>query len=141
MAWKKYGSSGGGMFKFKNEGDSLQGFWQGHKKSTKYSGYLGKIKVPDGEIETFSISAALEDIMALPIGTKVKIVYLGYDVTAGGTSFKKFDMFVPEELDETHKILSSKRDSYWDLIRGVELAQTRLRLGHDPLKMQEDLFR
>ena len=45
-----------------------------------------------------------------------------------------------EQLEGTKAHLKSRCESYYDLIRGVELAQTRLRCGYDPRNLQGKLL-
>jgi hypothetical protein len=97
MAWKKI-TSNIEFFKFATEGDTLEGEWVGSSPSNK-DGYApnGKIKVDGNEtIQGFSLSAVLRPLAEVPIGTKVKIVYLGRETGKTGQSYKNFDIFVED---------------------------------------------
>lgn len=111
MAWKKYGGGGGDFFKFEEEGDQLIGTWLGSKAGTKYDNRLGRVRTRDGEV-VFSLSAALMDLDELQPGTRVKIVFTGWEKTKSGQQFKAFDMFTADEDgDEREQIERGSRDT------------------------------
>ena len=96
MAYKKFNT--GNFFKFTDPGDTLEGRWKGMTEG-RY-GMLGQLLTDDGKV-AFPINKALEDLSVLEDGTLIKIVYTGADKLDNGQTFKKFDLFVDDEKDET----------------------------------------
>jgi hypothetical protein len=97
MSWKKI-TSNIEFFKFTTEGDSLEGTWQGTQPPNK-EGYAptGKILLDDNPVvQGFSMSAVLRPLGDLPVGTKVKVVYLGRETGKSGQQYKNFDVFVDD---------------------------------------------
>jgi hypothetical protein len=96
MGYKKF--SGGKFFKFEEEGQQLEGIWDGYRESTNYKGtYNGFINV-DGERIVFGLSTAIEDMMVIPVGTQVKVVYIGKQVGKSGRQFKAYEVYVDEDM-------------------------------------------
>ena len=95
MAYREIG--GGGFHAWTEEGDILEGIWRGTSYGAKYDNRIGKIEIAaekEGENpkETaFSYTAVLaQKLDSVPVGSKIKIKYVGKDKTKDGTSFKQF---------------------------------------------------
>jgi hypothetical protein len=87
----------GGPLSFKwadrNPGDEFVGLWLG----TAPGGTYGERQLIRGRIDagtevyTFDVPTALQgDVADLPVGLRVKLIYLGMDKSAKGRSFHKF---------------------------------------------------
>ena len=92
---KRYRQLGGGEFyKFTEVGQTLEGTWQG-TRAGKF-GENGTVDTPTG-IHIFSLNAALKDLIGVPKGTGVKIVYMGKETAKNGNEFKAYKVFVEED--------------------------------------------
>ena len=89
--WSKQEGSDLNFFKFDTPGQELVGKWRGTKEG-KY-GDNGVIVTKDDGAQAFYISAALDQLVTMDVGTPIKIVYLGKEQLKNGNTFKQFDVF------------------------------------------------
>jgi hypothetical protein len=91
--WKQL--SGGSFFKFAEEGDTLEGIWQG-TQAGKF-GENGIVEM-NGERKQFTLNAALKDLIRVPPGTEVRITYTGKQMSKSGNEFKAFEILVEDNV-------------------------------------------
>lgn len=87
--WYDISSGDRQFFKFKDPGDELSGKWEGTAPN-KYNGLNGIIVDKDGVRNEFTLSKKLEDLLAMEIGTRLRIVFLRKRLLKDGNSFKEF---------------------------------------------------
>jgi len=100
MGWKKNNGGDLAFFKFEHPGDQIVGTWQGTREG-KF-GDNGLVLTKEKEQMAFSLTAALRDLKHVDPGTGVKIVYLGFQTSKAGNSFKSFNVFTwdPAKKDD-----------------------------------------
>lgn len=92
--WKE--AKSGDVIKFENEGDSLEGIYQGFEESTQYPGSYA-IKVKKGEdIKVGFTSKIVTDLLksnGINIGQEIKIIYTGMQTTKDGSKeYKSYSL-------------------------------------------------
>ena len=98
MGWKK--REPGNFFKFETPGDELAGTWLGVVPGR--FGDNGQIRVRDGEVKVFSLTAALADLRNEAPGTRLRIVFTGMEPSAHGHQYKSFETYDFVDEHEEH---------------------------------------
>ena len=92
--WERVGGPSGTMVRWKDVGQSLLGVWVGRVQDAKFP--TGIVE-QEGEEIAFAMPTVLVDrFAAIPVGTLVKVVFLGLQKSKSMRSFQSFDVFVPK---------------------------------------------
>ena len=92
--WERVGGPSGNMVRWKEVSQTLLGTWSGQVKDAKFP---TGIMEQEGEETTFAMPTVLVDrFAAIPVGTLVKVVFLGLQKSKSMRSFQAFDVFVPK---------------------------------------------
>ncbi len=84
------------IYKWRDEGQSLEGTWRGSKEG-KF-GLLGTIETAEGVKVSFPLLTALADrLKEVREGTLIRMIYKGLEVSQAGREFKAFEVFIAED--------------------------------------------
>ncbi len=84
------------IYKWRDEGQSLEGTWRGSKEG-KF-GLLGTIETAEGVKVSFPLLRALEyRLKEVREGTLIRMIYKGLEVSQAGREFKAFEVFIAED--------------------------------------------
>lgn len=100
MGWKKVNSGSRNVddwYKWEQPGEELKGFFRGVFTTEGRYGQQTSAIIEDresGQKWGVNLTKALESIQNMPVGTGVRIRYLGMSRTSAGNQFKGFDLFI-----------------------------------------------
>jgi len=99
--WKKYEGGGGDWYKWENEGQELEGEWQGIiGHSGQYDTPNGQINTADGPVKFGCPTGLANQVRNIPTGVEIKIKYVGMKLNPSSKrNFKSFDIWVNEEQE------------------------------------------
>ncbi len=84
------------IYKWRDQGQSLEGTWRGIKEGE--FGLLGTIETAEGVKVSFPLLTALADrLKEVREGTLIRIIYEGLQVSQAGREFKAFEVFIAED--------------------------------------------
>jgi hypothetical protein len=90
MAWEKVESTG--FITFEAEGDSVEGKLGGSREGSYGTYYI--ISTNEGEKAVPNLAILNSRLQSIPVGKRVKIVYIGELKTGTGRVAKNFDVYV-----------------------------------------------